>query len=111
MDLPFELDKPYEFYGVDNECFKLGDQVFEVLEDAGDGYRSYLASVEVANKEGLIFFKTPIATVKVVEANEGAFEGYSVISTIDGHEWLRFGTDEYNDYYPSFVFRYSPRAP
>lgn len=28
----------------------------------------------------------------------------------DGHVWLRIGTDNTDDYYPSFVFFYQPRT-
>lgn len=103
------VGKEFAFYGVDNECFKLGDQVFEVLENEDDGYRSYLGSVEVVDREGLIFFRQPLATVTVEEFDDGSNEGYRLVDTADGHVWLSFGTDYYDDYYPMFRFEYQPR--
>lgn len=111
-DKSFEvlMDKEHKFYGVDNNCFKLGNQVFEVVENEDDGYRSFLGSIEILGnwKEmGLIFPKYSFARVKLEESYEGYdFEGYHLIDTDDGHVWLRFGTENTSDYYPCFVFEY-----
>jgi hypothetical protein len=102
MDTPFPLDTPLPFHGVDNLRFK---------------NRSALGSVAVHDGVG-IFFGTPVDTVTVVPLNESQqydpyrteFAGWVVKSTSDGHEWLRFGTENYSDYCPGFVFRYSPRT-
>jgi hypothetical protein len=100
-----------DFYGVDNNCFKLGDHVFEAEEDESDGYRSCLREVhEVTNTGGLIFFQTPIAKVVVQEAR-GIDEGFRLLDVLDNHVWLEFGTDNTDDYYPYFVFNYYPKAP
>ncbi len=113
METPFELGKQYEFFGVDNNLFKLGDQVFEALEDECDGHRSYLGSV--VTTQGGVFFPNPVDTVVVLDDTEGDedtggdFEGYKVVGK-DGHVWLRFGTRDYSDYYPCFRFVYHPRA-
>lgn len=96
------------FYGVDNNCFKLGDRVFEAVEDESDGYRSYLGSVEVRDPSGLIFFRTPLASVRVVEVDDNYAEEYQLVDD-GGHVWLRFGTNNCDDYYPYFVFEYQPR--
>lgn len=109
---PFPLNKEVKFYGVDCERFKIGSQVFEALEDPSDGYRSYLQSVEVVDKEAAkksTFFKKAVDTVKIFERHDLDMNGYVLVSTVDGHVWLEFGTDETDDYYPCFVFRYTPR--
>lgn len=98
-----------DFYGVDNNAFKLGSDVFEAIEDPDDGYRSYLRSVEVRDVEGLIFFERPLARVRVIRNDDGGrFDGYSLVDVVEGHTWLRFGTDDLDDYYPSFRFEYVP---
>jgi hypothetical protein len=97
---------PFEFYGVYNTKFKLGDTVFEALEDPGDGYRSYLSSIELINHKG-IFYKRPFALVKVQDYEDG-------IKLVDntGHVWLKIYTDYSDDYYPSFIFEYKlPKTP
>ncbi len=107
---PFEVGDIFEFYGVDGLFFKVNDLVIQVVEDEDDGYRSYLGSVEV--REGdvikdLIFFKTPLATVLVRESTEHECDGYELVDSA-GHVWLSFGTDNRDDYYPSFCADWVP---
>ncbi len=101
-----------DFYGVDNECFKLEQFVFEAVEDPDDGYRSCMQEVRMKDDtEGLIFFTTPLARVRVTENSDSVddFDGYALVDVKDGHEWLVFGTSESSDYYPSFIFCYTPK--
>lgn len=107
------------FFGVDHNCFKLGERVFEAVEDESDGYRSCLGSVEVRAPNGKVFFPNPIDTVYLSRVSEpvdpkgheyvDGFDLYRLTSIDDGHVWLEFGTENVNDYYPGFVFRYHPR--
>lgn len=99
----------HDFYGVDNNRFKLGARLFEAIEDPDDGYRSYLGSVERVDGAG-IFFPQPLARVKVAEFDDGTESGYSFTDK-GGHVWLVFGTNNEDDYYPYFIFRYQPKAP
>jgi hypothetical protein len=111
---PFEglVGKEFKFYGVDNNCFKLGNQVFEAIENEDDGYRSYLGSIEVRDpKSGLIFHRRSFATVLVEEDWGTYFQGYVLRDVLDGHEWLRFGTENCDDYYPMFRFHYQAKQP
>ena len=113
MTLDDLVGKTVSFYGVDNLYFKLGRTIFKAVEDEEDGYRSSLGSIEVENNEtvSLIFFKTPIARV-LIEKEDGVFEGFNLRDVKDtSHIWLRVGTDDTDDYYPSFVFDYTPKAP
>lgn len=110
----------FDFYGVDNNCFKLDDVAYEAVEDEADGYRSMLGCVETRDVDGKIFFRTPIARV-VLERSEGyeknewggeaPMDLYKLTDLHDGHCWLRFGTENYDDYYPSFIFDYSAKGP
>jgi hypothetical protein len=109
--------KEFPFYGIDGYSFKLGDMVFEALEDPCDGYRSYLGSIEVVERTG-IFFPNPIATVKIVPYDsEYKYDstrsniGHKLVDVEDGHVWLEVGTDAYDDWYPCFAFRYQPKSP
>jgi hypothetical protein len=105
------VGQEFDFYGVDNTCFKLDDQVYEAVEDESDGYRSYLGCIETREAQGKIFFTTPIARVVVEKDDDGDFEGYKLMDLHGGHEWLRFGTGAYDDWYPYFVFEYTAKAP
>ena len=108
----------FDFYGVDDTRFKLGDQVFEAICDPHDGYRSYLKSIEVCPGARVTFFATPVATVRVTWVHskgnsytwEGRqFTGFLLEDVEDGHVWLAVGTDYTQDYYPSFTFTYRPK--
>ena len=102
------LGKKFGFYGVDNNCFKLGRKIYEAIENEDDGYRSYLDSVNIVNIDG-IFFNKPLGYVEVKAIDTGYFDGYIVEDVKDGHVWLRVGTDNADDYYPMFVFEYQPK--
>ena len=109
------------FYGVcDNtikiSCPKCGQILFvTVLEDESDGYRSMLGEIEVTRKHDGIFFDAPLDTVSFVQTKElsyftSPFEGYFVIGT-DKHVWVEFGTENFDDYYPEFIFKYNAKEP
>ena len=102
-----ESDTLYSFYGVNQNCFKLGSIVFEAIEDESDGYRSYLDSIPLV-KSDKIFQRRPLANVKVQD--DGDFV-YLIEYFDDGseHTWLTIGTGNIDDYYPMFVFDYTPR--
>ena len=91
--------------------------VFEVLEDPDDGYRSHMAGVLARSAKDYNFYEKPIAKVRLEKIAEeeremGAVEkmhGYKLIDVKDGHAWLTFGTEWYDDYYPMFRFQYAPK--
>ena len=111
--MQFENGLKADFYGVDGNCFKLGDTIFRAEEDESDGYRSCLRDIEiVGDPTGLIFFQTPIATVMVrtlTESNGYSFSGEELLDLVDGHRWLLVGTTNDDDYYPWFTFEYTPK--
>lgn len=106
------VGKEFGFYGVDGNFFKIGRYVFEAIENPDDGYRSYMDEVRaVETDQKLIFFKKPVAKVRVVEADPYEdFDGHRLVDD-SGHVWLEFGTDTSDNYYPYCVFQYHPRDP
>ena len=99
-----------KFYGVCANYFKLDDEIWEAIEDEADGYRSYLEDIKVVdNPEGLVFSGEPFDEVYKQEVYDGHREGFEYRSTKDDHLWLFVGTDYTDDYYPLFVFHYTPR--
>jgi hypothetical protein len=112
ISFDYFLNKEFDFYGVDGNCFKLDDFIYEAIEDDEDGYRSHLEGLEdVTNKyNNLVFFKTPIAKVKCVIMDDEYCDTFKGIHFIDNnnHVWLKVGTDHSDDYYPWFVFQYEP---
>ena len=120
-----DLGEIQAFYGVDMNDFKLGGRVWRAVEDPRDGLRSCLGFIEVTAEQSGIF---PIRSVAFVKREKvttevsrdrmpkllkhlGAydFEGYLLRDIADGHIWLAVGTANAGDYYPFFVFHYTPR--
>lgn len=103
--------KTFEFYGVDNNCYKLGNACWEAIEDEADGWRSYLGSIERINEsvKGLIFSQFPLATVFIRPNEELGSSGFDLVDAKDCWIWLSVGTDYHDDWYPMFVFRYNPK--
>ena len=104
-----------DYYGADGaeHTFKVDDVIFKALEDPDDGYRSYLGTINYSEDDHSIFFRTPIARVRI-EGFDGRvdgvpFHGYRFIDVEDGHMWLEFGTKDFEDYYPYFIFRHVPK--
>lgn len=116
MNLDDLLGKTVGFHGVDCNVVCLstadGDRVaFEAVEDQCDGYRSMLDEVKHVSLRGGTFFREPIVevTIRKIVGGEGydSFSGYELTDG-NGHVWLRLGTSNWDDYYPYFVFEYSP---
>jgi hypothetical protein len=102
--------KTFKFYGVCGNCYKLDETVWEAIEDPDDGYRSYLKSIEIAREDGnYTFSRVPLAIVEARVAND--IDGWKLWDVVDGHLWLTVGTDNSDDYYPNFVFEYTPKKP
>ena len=106
-----------DFYGAESQAFKVDGVVFEVLEDPDDGYRSHMAGVLARSEKDYNFYSKPFATVRlekidVEERDDYTCErmhGYKLVDNDDGHVWLTFGTEWYDDYYPMFRFEYTPK--
>ncbi|HIK67020.1 MAG TPA: hypothetical protein EYF95_03490, partial [Flavobacteriales bacterium] len=110
-----------DYYGADEASheFKVDDIIFRVMEDPDDGYRSHLGVIEYGEQSNAIFFRNPLARVRIESFerervseegwDSGAGTGYRFIDVEDGYVWLEFGTDNTDDYYPYFVFKHSPK--
>lgn len=94
--LMLHVGGPYEF--------RLGQIVFEVLEDESDGYRSSMKDLVIVSTSSK---KSTTKLDKVTLIEDGGL--YSIKSLTDGYVWLTFGTDHSDDYYPSFVYNWTPR--
>ncbi len=103
----------YQFYGVDANSFRIsfgGEKItLEAVEDPDDGYRSYLECIRVSKENNLIFNNIPYALIKIVITNDSGYQGFEFRGFDDDHVWLRVGTNLYDDYYPYFVFEYTPK--
>ena len=100
----------YNFYGVHDNCFKLGSVVFDAIEDPDDGYRSYLQSIPITDPKDLIFSTLPIVDVRVEMDLNFEEDGFFKLVDVNNHTWLTIGTDHTDEYYPWFVFDYTPNT-
>lgn len=102
----------FYFYGVYANCFKLDDMILEAVEDPSDGYRSYLGSIFHKTELGAddtIFIDKPLGKVVIKSFGEDiSVDGWYLLDVNTGHIWLRVGTDVSCDYYPCFMFDYTP---
>ncbi len=103
------LNKVFYFYGVFNHKFKIDELVFEVLEDPDDGYRSHLGAIVLVDDKSK-FQRKPIAEVTMVYEETQTSRFYKLVDINQGHVWLKIGTDYIDDYYPYFVFKYTPNV-
>jgi hypothetical protein len=109
MDFNQLVGKQVDFYGTDNNVFCIGQDkrtAFEAVEDESDGYRSMMEELRHVPSKGHIFFRQPIARVRVELDTE--LDGYRLVDK-SGHVWLRVGTDRADGYYPVFTFDYQPK--
>lgn len=112
-----------EFYGA--ACVPVGGEfrlgldgvlvTFLVKENPYGYHRSSMDGVyHPAEDDTTIFFATPIAQVQVIAGAPGIKRCRTQevwhLRDRDGHVWLEWGTDNSDDWYPSFVFYYSPKA-
>jgi hypothetical protein len=108
-----EQKKVLDFYGMDNNFFKLDDQIYQAIENESDGYRSYLGEIKPISDEeadsNFIFFQNAVDRVTIVDVSNETFHGYEIVAIEDKHTWVRVGTDNVDDYYPMCIIWYHPR--
>lgn len=118
MHLSDFVGRRWRLRGIDGNRFALRAvgqdslRVFEAIEDKQDGYRSCLEGVRELSEDDrrdVIMFPREVAELSG-RGGQGSFRGVEFVDA-DGHPWLRVGTDNFHDYYPCFVFSYSPPRP
>ncbi len=105
------IGEDFLFYGVSNYMFKLDDVVYEAVEDPIDGYRSCMEEIRVVlgtSAKSEPFYREPITIVQVEKDDGACCTGYKLEDVEHDHVWLRFGTNDADDYYPCFYFNYTP---
>lgn len=89
--------------------FVLDGETYEAREDPSDGYRSSLETLAkvptpVANR----FPDTPVTIRHETAGNYGGEADILVMTADNGKDVLSVGTDNCDDYYPSFVGDFTP---
>jgi hypothetical protein len=96
------------YYGPEEAItFRLDDTTYTIREDQSDGYRSYARDVEVSD----IIPTNSFPPVEVLAVYDGESRDTITLHHAEsGAEILVVGTDQTDDYYPSFECRYDPTA-
>lgn len=113
----FTADVRHPFDADANGCaLDLGDMTVFVFENPNDGYRSSAIEPMIV-KAALYEFKCDPDYIRVpclIRRQDkgrygGAFDGVEVIDTRNGKTILLLGTDNNDDYYPSYTCEWSPQ--
>ena len=92
----------------EQNCFQLGSVLFEIMEDESDGYRSAMQEARVLARDANGGERVGEVVIKN-QKDAQDFTGWELVDTNDGHIWLKFGTNNLDDYYPCFVFQWEPK--
>lgn len=98
-----------------NVCrFRLDGKTYLAIEDPRDGYRSSLASLSEYVNEVPMQNVFPHVQVMVIHRTKGSYghdsDKLELIDVKTGQCVLEVGTDNSDDYYPSFVASFHPEA-
>lgn len=112
---PFSTDKEGLVWFLETDG---KDRVFMAFEDNNDGYRSQMGPLFVADGDAYEILNGPDYIRRDVvgrHVTQGEYSGEAdileLIDTQTGHTWLRVGTENIDDYYPSFVAAWFPMDP
>lgn len=99
--------------------FRLDGKVYAATEDPSDGYRSSMRDIALLGDVKMQNVFAPQAVVGRYVTEKKAWEGSSytnaaeileLVDTVTGRVVLEVGTDNSDDYYPSFVSSFHPEA-
>jgi hypothetical protein len=109
-------DVPFDLYGGDGGCFRIRKDgqliTLEAAEDPDDGYRSCLAELKTVTGDGCVFPEVPVTQVTgrwYTNVDEWVKNEIVELVDADGHVWLSVGTSNSDDYYPGYVFTFTPK--
>lgn len=98
-----------EMYDASVISFILDGHTYTAVEDANDGYRSSMESL-IVNKFDCSNTFDPINVFGVYKTEGRNYNSCDILSLygMDGKLILEVGTDNSDDYYPSFVSNFNP---
>ena len=105
------VKKTYGDYYEDCELirFRLNGTIYTAMEDPSDGYRSCMESLIVSPDAEMKNVFQPVQVVGRKKPNGyGTNDTLELIDVVTGKVVLEVGTDNSDDYYPSFVAAFFP---
>lgn len=99
-----------EWEDVDSITFRLDGKTYTAVEDPSDGYRSCMKNIILEKKQRIAnkFQAVKVMAIKK-RGNYHEHETLEFIDVINGKTILEVGTDNFDDYYPTFVARFIPQ--
>jgi len=95
-----------------NVCrFRLNGTVYVVIEDPSDGYRSSMRDIKVApprTRMKNVFPKVRVLCRQKDRSDYSSSDLLELIDVVTAKVVLEVGTDNSDDYYPSFVAHFAP---
>lgn len=90
--------------------FRLDGKVYTGIEDPSDGYRSSLEKLFVSQDEMMNVFPPVKVLARIRDKADygGEAEILQLLDAANGRVILEVGTDNSDDYYPSFVSSWKP---
>ncbi len=99
-------------------AFFMDGMAYLALEDPSDGYRSSLGIIFSAKADpysmGIHNYESINRKVVCKHVAKTEYHESDILEIVDsetGHTWLRVGTDNSDDYYPSFVSEWNAMPP
>jgi hypothetical protein len=91
--------------------FRLDGKVYTAIEDPSDGYRSSMEKLFVSQDEMKNVFRPVkvLARIRTEAEYGGSAEILQLLDVANGKVILEVGTDNSDDYYPSFVASWQPQ--
>ena len=105
------IKRPYGDYNEDCEVirFRLNGTVYTAIEDPSDGYRSCMDKIFVSKDEITNAFPAVQVLGRMKEPTYGSVnDTLELIDVVTGKVVMEVGTDNTDDYYPSFVSAFHP---
>lgn len=111
-NIPIEDGDSSKYFGVENSAtinFVLDDTMYTVIEDPEDGYRSSMKEIIVSTGTIDNSFQ-PVAVFAVMRFSNyrNSCEILDIYDLKSGKLILSAGTDRSDDYYPTFVYGWTP---
>lgn len=110
----FSTDRVKQYDDQYEDCsvcrFRLNGIVYTAIEDPEDGYRSCMASLDVSDAEMTnVFPPVEVLGKHRTKREFGCVDDVlELVDTVTGKVVLEVGTDNTDDYYPSFVASFHP---
>lgn len=112
VDTFMEKVKRYDEYFEDANGirFRLDGVIYTAMEDPSDGYRSSMDHLFVSTDAKLVNVFPPIRVLARKKENDQwqVHDTLEVIDLVTGKVVMEVGTDNTDDYYPSFVSAFHP---